>query len=190
VRLWLVAACSALVLPVVPATADATYRQGSVYARVTDAEVVLGNSVAERRWSRDALRTTALVDKRGHDRVVSAGSRDFALLVGPAEVGSESFAVSSVAVTSLPRGIYGNVPKSAISGPGVSKSDIAVSRLFTIPGQQAMRLQFRGELFNAFNQTNFAAPVTNASATNFGQITATRDGDPGRVGQIAIKLLW
>ncbi len=93
-------------------------------------------------------------------------------------------------VTTLPRGIYGNVPKSAISGPAITKSDIAVSRLFTIPGQQALRLQFRGELFNAFNQTNFAAPVTNASATNFGQITATRDGDPGRVGQIAIKLLW
>jgi hypothetical protein len=72
----------------------------------------------------------------------------------------------------------------------MAKSDIAVSRLFTIPGQQAMRLQFRGELFNAFNQVNFALPVTNASATNFGQITATRDGDPGRVGQIAIKLLW
>ena len=93
-------------------------------------------------------------------------------------------------VTTLPRGIYGNVPKSAISGPAITKSDIAVSRLFTIPGQQALRLQFRGELFNAFNQTNFAAPVTNASATNFGQITATRDGDPGRVGQVAIKLLW
>ena len=53
-----------------------------------------------------------------------------------------------------------------------------------------MRLQFRGELFNAFNQVNFAAPVTNASATNFGQITATRDGDPGRIGQVALKLLW
>ncbi len=51
-----------------------------------------------------------------------------------------------------------------------------------------MRLQFRGELFNAFNQVNFALPVTNASATNFGQITATRDGDPGRIGQVALKL--
>ncbi len=93
-------------------------------------------------------------------------------------------------VTALPRGIYGNVPKSAISGPASAKSDLAVSRLFDIPGRQGMRLQFRGELFNAFNQWNFAAPVTNASATNFGQITATRDGDPGRVGQVAIKVLW
>ena len=40
-------------------------------------------------------------------------------------------------VASLPRGIYGNVPKSAISGPAIAKTDIAVSRLFTIPGHQA-----------------------------------------------------
>src|SRR5262245_31952071 len=90
-------------------------------------------------------------------------------------------------VGSLPRGIYGNVPKSAISGPAVAKSDIAVSRLFPIPGRPGIRLQVRGELFNAFNQVNFNAPVTNLSATNLGQITSA---DPGRIGQLALKLLW
>jgi hypothetical protein len=93
-------------------------------------------------------------------------------------------------VASLPRGIYGDVPKSAISGPAYAKSDVAVSRSFRIPGSNAMRFQFRGELFNAFNQTNFAAPVTNVSAANLGRITATRDNDPGRVGQVALKLIW
>ena len=71
---------------------------------------------------------------------------------------------------------------------------IEVAGLLHGPGLPASgapaRLQFRGELFNAFNQTNFANPVVNASATNFGQITATRNGDPGRVGQVALKLLW
>ena len=90
-------------------------------------------------------------------------------------------------VASLPRGIYGNVPKSAISGPAQGKTDIAVSRLFSIPGRQGMRLQFRGELFNAFNQVNFNAPVTNATSTNFGQILAA---DSPRIGQVALKLLW
>jgi hypothetical protein len=90
-------------------------------------------------------------------------------------------------VSSLPRGIYGNVPKSAISGPASSRSDIAVSRFFDIPGQSGMRLQFRGELFNAFNQVNFDSPVTNASATNFGRITGA---DDPRIGQVALKLLW
>jgi hypothetical protein len=50
-----------------------------------------------------------------------------------------------------------------------------------------MRLQFRGELFNAFNQVNFNAPVTNATSTDFGRILAANDP---RIGQVALKLLW
>ena len=100
-------------------------------------------------------------------------------------------------VASLPRGIYGNVPKGAISGPAAAKTDIAVARSFRIPGSQAMRFQFRGELFNVFNQVNFSVPLsatvnttavsTSASAANFGRITTAADP---RIGQIALKLLW
>ena len=81
------------------------HRQGSVYARVTADSVVLGNSVAERRWSRASFGTTALVDKRGHvDRVLGA-SRDFALTLGAGEVlGSDAFTVSSVSVSEPERG--------------------------------------------------------------------------------------
>src|SRR5690242_7759869 len=106
-RLPLVLAAAALVAGTVPALARSgpdEVRDGSVYARVTDAEVVLGNSVAERRWSRDALRTTALVDKRGQDRDWTTGSRDFSLTVGAATIGSEQFRVDDVKVTDLPRG--------------------------------------------------------------------------------------
>jgi hypothetical protein len=42
----------------------ATTKSGSAYARVNTNEVVLGNALVERRWSRAALRTTLLVDKR------------------------------------------------------------------------------------------------------------------------------
>ena len=100
-------------------------------------------------------------------------------------------------VASLPRGIYGNVPKGAISGPGLAKTDIAVARTFGIPGSNRVRFQFRGELFNAFNQVNFSVPLsatvmntavsTSASATNFGRITVAADP---RIGQVAFKLLW
>jgi len=92
-----------------------------------------------------------------------------------------------VPVNQLPRGIYGNVPKSAISGPAQAKSDIAVARYFTLPGREGVRLQFRGELFNAFNQVNFNAPSTSVSAANFGRITGA---DTPRIGQVALKLLW
>jgi len=92
-----------------------------------------------------------------------------------------------VPVNQLPRGIYGNVPKSAISGPSDAKSDFAVARYFTLPGREGLRLQFRGELFNAFNQVNFNAPSTSVSAANFGRITGA---DAGRIGQLALKVLW
>ena len=91
-------------------------------------------------------------------------------------------------VTSLPRGIYGNVPKSAISGPAQAKTDFAVARTFSIPGSSALRFQFRGELFNAFNQVNFTTVTTNASSTaSFGRIT---ESAAGRIGQIAFKVIW
>jgi hypothetical protein len=90
-------------------------------------------------------------------------------------------------VNQIPLGTYGNVPKSAISGPAQSKSDIAVSRFFTLPGRGGMRLQFRGELFNAFNQVNFNAPNTTANSANFGRITSA---EAPRIGQVALKLLW
>lgn len=102
---------------------DGQTRHGSVYARVTGGEVVLGNAVAERRWSRAALRTTGLVDKRGQDRAWSTGSRDFSLTVGQATVGSEQFRVDDVDVRTLERG--GLQVTMTLSGvPGVAATRV------------------------------------------------------------------
>jgi hypothetical protein len=90
-------------------------------------------------------------------------------------------------VSQVPRGTYGDVPKSAISGPADGKTDIAVTRSFGIPGRDGLRLQFRGELFNAFNQVNWGNPNTNRSSGSFGRITSAGSG---RIGQLAVKLLW
>lgn len=106
-RLALLAVVAAAATVVAPAGAagDSSTRAGSVYATVTDGEVVLGNALAERRWTREALRTTALVDKRGQDRTWSTDSRDFTLTVGAAEVGSERFSVTDVDVERIDRGL-------------------------------------------------------------------------------------
>src|SRR5438309_3773412 len=89
-----------LALLALPAAAPAR----SVYARVGAHEVVLGNALVERRWSRDGLVTRALVDKRD-GRTWSAGRRDFALdIAGRAEIGSERFATTAVRVSRLARG--------------------------------------------------------------------------------------
>ena len=106
-RLPLLCTAVALVAGTTPAWSGPTRhdtRAGSVYADVSDTEVVLGNSVAERRWSRDAFLTTALVDKRGKDRQWTTGSRDFSLTIGEATVGSDTLTVEDVTVTELERG--------------------------------------------------------------------------------------
>jgi hypothetical protein len=76
-----------------PANAEEV-RSGSAYARLAPTEIVLGNSLVERRWSRPALRTTLLSDKRGQDRVWSRDTPDFTLTIGAATIGSDAFTVT------------------------------------------------------------------------------------------------
>jgi hypothetical protein len=64
-------------------------------------------------------------------------------------------------------------------------TDLAVMKDFPI--REALRIQFRGEFFNAFNQVNFAAPQRLAQSGSFGRITSANDG---RVAQLALKVIW
>jgi hypothetical protein len=90
-----------------------------------------------------------------------------------------------VPLNSIPRGTYGDATRGLIYGPGDSTTDIAILRYINLGSD--MRLQLRGEFFNAFDQVNFNNPVTNISSTTFGRITGS---GPGRVAQVAMKLIW
>ena len=90
-----------------------------------------------------------------------------------------------VPLNSIPRGSYGNATRGLIYGPGDSTTDLAILRYVSLGPD--MRLQLRGEFFNAFDEVNFNNPVTNISSTTFGRITGS---GPGRVVQIAAKLIW
>lgn len=105
------------------------------YARVEPAQVVVGNSLVERRWSRDQLRTTALIDKRDGGLTWSRNTREFALRVGPAEIGSDQFKVDSAAITQLPRG--GLRVRMAISGPALT----GTRTIEVYPGIAGLRTQ-------------------------------------------------
>jgi hypothetical protein len=85
----------------------------------------------------------------------------------------------------LPRGIYGNAGRNLISGPATVNTDLAVMKDFPI--REALRVQLRGEFFNTFNQVNFAAPQRLVQSGSFGRITSAQ---PGRVAQLALKILW
>ena len=50
------------------------------------------------------------------------------------------------------------------------------------------RLQFRAEMFNAWNHAQFLQPNGDSGAgANFGRISATR---PPRLIQLAVKVVW
>jgi hypothetical protein len=90
-----------------------------------------------------------------------------------------------VPLNDVPRGIYGNAPRGLIYGPGDSTTDLALLRYVDLGS--SVRLQLRGEFFNAFNQVNFGNPNTNLSSATFGRITGA---GAGREIQVAAKLIW
>jgi hypothetical protein len=82
----------------------ATFTDGDVYARVSGGRVVLGNDLAERRWTRGHLRTAVLEDKRDGGRVWARRTPDFTLQIRGAGLSSAAFRVASAKVTRLERG--------------------------------------------------------------------------------------
>jgi Carboxypeptidase regulatory-like domain len=90
-------------------------------------------------------------------------------------------------------GTYGNVGRNILQAPGLAETDLSVTKLFSF--SERLHLQFRTEVFNLFNHTNFNAPnpVVYASATGgpsptAGVITAT--STTSRQIQFGLKLLW
>jgi hypothetical protein len=85
------------------------------------------------------------------------------------------------------RGIYGDAGTGMIYGPAYANTDASVLKDFTLSGP--IKLQFRAEAFNTFNQVNFSNPNSKASSGSFGHIGSTVAGT-GRQLQLALKLHW
>jgi hypothetical protein len=71
----------------------------------------------------------------------------------------------------------GNLARNAFRGPGFWNVDFSLSRSFAVPrlGEGAS-LQFRIELFNAFNHTNLNNPQSVLESDVFGQAFFGRQG--------------
>jgi Carboxypeptidase regulatory-like domain len=89
---------------------------------------------------------------------------------GPQTV-SEWFNTSAFAAP--PLGYFGNGAPGSIPGPGVIDFDMAFYKDFHITERDYF--QFRAELFNIFNHTNFSGVSTNVGAGNYGQVTSALD---------------
>jgi hypothetical protein len=71
-----------------------------------------------------------------------------------------------------PTGRVGTAGRDQFYGPGLVNFDFAAAKNFPLRAER-LRLQFRADLFNIFNHTNFSNPVSNESNANFGKITST-----------------
>jgi hypothetical protein len=71
-----------------------------------------------------------------------------------------------------PDGRFGNSGRNVVFGPGYKSVDFSVFKNFQVT--EGLRIQFRTELFNAFNFSNYLTPGVREGGT-FGLITAERD---------------
>jgi hypothetical protein len=93
-------------------------------------------------------------------------------------------------------GTFGNIGRNAIYGPSFGSVDFSVFKKMSIT--ERIVAEFRVEIFNLFNRTNYANPNTTFSSSSFGQISATRNGGsaPGlgfgepRNTQIGLRLVF
>ena len=94
-------------------------------------------------------------------------------------------------------GFYGNLGRDTYTGPGLATWDFSVLKDTSL--REGLRLQFRAEIFNLLNRSNFTTPnlivFTPPTATNptllsgtAGAITST--STTARQVQFGLKLLW
>lgn len=80
----------------------------------------------------------------------------------------------------------GNSGRNILRGPGIANWDMSIFKNFTI--SETKRLQFRWEMFNAFNTAQFLNPDTTVEAgTAGGRILGARDP---RIMQVALKFYY
>ena len=90
-------------------------------------------------------------------------------------------------------GTFGSAARSVIRGPGTNNFDIAIFKNF--PVHEKVRVQFRAELYNAFNHTQFTGLDTTARFDNTGRQVNTRMGqfisarDPRQI-QFALRVYF
>jgi len=81
-------------------------------------------------------------------------------------------------------GTIGNAPRTVCCGPGINNWEIAFLKI--TPLSERFKLEFRGELFNAFNHAQFFQPDGNfTDGSDFGRVKRARDP---RLIQFALKL--
>jgi hypothetical protein len=102
---------------------------------------------------------------------------------------------NQAAFTTTALGTRGTAGRGIMRGPGYADTDLMIGRIFPLYNEQ-IRLQFRAEMFNAFNRVNFktipgngAPAFADVDNPNFGKLLINGAQDP-RIMQFGLKLLF
>ncbi|HWE50301.1 MAG TPA: hypothetical protein VG273_10950, partial [Bryobacteraceae bacterium] len=99
--------------------------------------------------------------------VVTGGNVESRLLNG--YINASCFSAPSPLVASSTATGFGNAPVGQIAGPDQFNIDLAILKRFRLPfAGEASNLEFRTEMFNAFNHPQFANPSTTFNTATFG----------------------
>jgi hypothetical protein len=82
-------------------------------------------------------------------------------------------------------GFQGRAGRNTLRGPAYNRTDLALAKRF--PFAATTRLEFRAEVFNLFNTTNFGTPASNISNVNAGIISTA---DDARNVQLSARFVW
>lgn len=98
--------------------------------------------------------------------------------------------ISTSAFALIPSNVYeyGNAARNLLYGPPLFAMNMSFFKNFPI--KERLRLQFRAELFNAFNEVNFANPNAVFGTAAFGTIGSLNANVPNRVIQFGAKVLF
>lgn len=81
---------------------------------------------------------------------------------------------------------FGNAGRNILIGPGFNSTNLSLMKNFRVT--ERAKVQFRWEVFNVFNTTNFQVPVFQLDNSNVG--TYTQTANENREMQFALKLLF
>jgi len=81
---------------------------------------------------------------------------------------------------------FGDTGRNILRGPGQANVDLAVAK--TTRARETIDVEWRAEVFNLLNTTNFANPSPALESSSFGQITGTSSN--ARIIQFGLRLIY
>jgi hypothetical protein len=93
---------------------------------------------------------------------------------------------AAVAVPTDPSHPFGNLGRNIVRGYNLLQPDLGLHKDFAL-WNESSKLEFRSEIFNLTNRTNFGPAATTITSANYGSITTTF---PARQVQFALRLMF